>query len=190
MTDSNKDVVIVIGKLVLISVIASALLAVTFVPTSEQLKKNYEEARTATLAELMPQATEFEAVYGDQIINDDGDREILYYRAKDSSGNIVGYAFFRQHPGAQGLLEVAGGVDASFNEITGMSVMSHSETPGLGSKITEPAFRDQFNGVKLADLSLSKSGGAIDSITGATISSQAVVDALNAQVEVIEGAEA
>ncbi|MGM0771471.1 MAG: Rnf electron transport complex subunit RnfG [Halobacteriota archaeon] len=190
MTESNKDVVVIIGKLVLIAVVASALLAGTYVPTSEQLKKNYEEARTATLAELMPQAAEFEAVYGDQVINDDGDREILYYRAKDSSGNIVGYAFFRQQPGAQGMLEVAGGVDASFDEVTGMSIMSHVETPGLGSKITEPAFRDQFKNLKVSDLSLSKSGGEIDSITGATISSQAVVDALNAQIEVIEGAEA
>ncbi|SES64082.1 electron transport complex protein RnfG [Methanococcoides vulcani] len=189
MTESNRDIVIIIGKLVLISVVASALLAITYVPTSEQLKKNYAEARTATLAELMPQAAEFEAVYGDEIINDEGDREILYYRAKDSSGNLIGYAFFRQHPGAQGLLEVAGGVDVSFNEVTGMSVMSHTETPGLGSKITEPAFRDQFKNVKVADLSLSKSGGAIDSITGATISSQAVIDALNAQVEVIQVAE-
>lgn len=190
MTDSNKDIVIIIGKLVLISVIASALLAVTFVPTSEQLKKNYEEARTSTLAEIMPSAAEFEPVYGDTVINDEGDKEILYYRAKDSSGNLVGYAFFRKQVGSQGIIEVAGGVDSSFNTITGIGIMSQSETPGLGSKITEESFKSQFNNVKVADLSLSKSGGAIDAITGASISSQAVVDALNGQVEDIKVAEA
>jgi len=179
MTDSNKDIVIIIGKLVLISVIASALLAVAFVPTNEQLKKNYAEARTSTLAEIMPSAAEFEAVYGDTVINDEGDKEILYYRAKDSSGNLVGYAFFRKQVGAQGLIEVAGGVDSSFNAITGIGIMSHTETPGLGSKIVDDPFKSQFTNVKVADLSLSKSGGAIDSITGATISSQAVIDALN-----------
>ena len=190
MTDSNKDIVIIIGKLVLISVIASALLAVAFVPTNEQLKKNYAEARTSTLAEIMPSAAEFEAVYGDTVINDEGDKAILYYRAKDSSGNLVGYAFFRKQVGAQGLIEVAGGVDSSFNAITGIGIMSHTETPGLGSKIVDDPFKSQFTNVKVADLSLSKSGGAIDSITGATISSQAVIDALNEQVGDIKVAEA
>ena len=47
-------------------------------------------------------------------------------------------------------------------------MLSHAETPGLGSKIIEPAFRQQFNGVPLSQLKLSSSGGSIDSITGAT----------------------
>jgi electron transport complex protein RnfG len=70
-----------------------------------------------------------------------------------------------------------------------MSVLSHAETPGLGSKIIEPAFRQQFNGIPLSQLQLSSSGGSIDSITGATISSQAVIDALSSKVESIKRTE-
>ncbi len=190
MSESRNKTVEVIWKLVLISVVSAVLLGITYVPTHDQLKINYEEARTVTLADIMPQADSFEAVYGDTIINEDGDREVLYYRAKDASGNLIGYAFFCEQPGAQGNIDIAGGVDSSFRIIKGMDVMRHSETPGLGAKITEPWFRDQFSNVELEKLSLSKDGGAIDSITGATISSQAVVDALNKQVSVVQEAEA
>ncbi len=190
MSDSNKDIVVIIGKLVVICLVASALLAFTYVPTNEQLKENYKLARVATLNEVIPSASQFDPVYGTEVINEDGDLEILYYKAKDESGNLLGYAFFKQQTGAQGIIEIAGGVDASFNEVTGMGIMAHSETPGLGSKITEPWFKDQFKNVAVADLSLSKSGGSIDSITGATISSQAVVDALSSEVDYIKSAEA
>lgn len=190
MSKSGNETIAIIGKLVLISVVSAALLGITYVPTHNQLKINYEEARKVTLTEIMPQADSFEAVYGDTIINEEGDREILYYCAKDASGNLVGYAFFREYSGAQGMIEVAGGVDSSFTTVTGMDIMRHSETPGLGAKITELPFRNQFTNVELEKLSLSRDGGAIDSITGATISSQAVVDALNAQVSVVQEAEA
>lgn len=189
MTDGNRDFIIIVGKLVLISAVAAALLGITYVPTQAQLKVNTEQARVLKLSEVMPQAVDFEPVYGDTVINEDGDKEILYYLAKDGSGNLIGYAFFKQQPGAQDIIEVAGGVTSDFVQITGMSVLSHAETPGLGSKIIEPAFRQQFNGIPLSQLQLSSSGGSIDSITGATISSQAVIDALSSKVESIKRTE-
>ncbi|MDF1533885.1 MAG: RnfABCDGE type electron transport complex subunit G [Methanosarcinaceae archaeon] len=188
MTDSNKEVIMIVAKLVIISLVASALLGVTYVPTQKQLKINYELARQEALKEIMPDAANFEAVEGG-IINDEGDREIYYYRAFDASGNPAGYAFFRQQAGAQGMIEVAGGVNANFEMLTGMTVMGHSETPGLGAKIVTPEFKNQFVNIAIADLSLSSAGGKIDSITGASISSQAVVDALNAKIEEVKEAE-
>lgn len=185
----NKETMVVIGKLVLISVVAALLLGITYVPTSAQLKINEETARTAILGELIPEANNnFEAVEGD-VVDDEGNRVVLYYRAKDSSGNIIGYAFFKQQAGAQGPLVIAGGVDESFATVRGMDVLSHEETPGLGAKIIDDDFRVQFVDIPVASLSLSNSGGAIDSITGATISSQAVIDALNSKIIEIEGAE-
>ncbi len=189
MTDNNRDFIVIVGKLVLISAVAAALLGITFVPTQAQLKINTEQARVQKLSEVMPQAATFDPVYGDAIINEDGDKEILYYLAKDESGNLIGYTFFKQQPGQQDIIEVAGGVTSDFGQITGMSVLSHAETPGLGAKIIEPAFKQQFNGIPLSQLQLSSSGGSIDSITGATISSQAVVDALSSKVESIKRTE-
>jgi len=52
------------------------------------------------------------------------------------------------------------------------------ETPGLGLKATEEWFRNQFRGKTAAELRLTKEGGTIEAITGATITSRAVIDAL------------
>lgn len=64
--------------------------------------------------------------------------------------------------------------------ITGIEVLRHSETPGLGAKITEEKFLQQFpsKNIKNTKWSLKKSGGDIDQISGATISPQAVVTAI------------
>jgi electron transport complex protein RnfG len=184
----DENIGMVIAKLVIISIIASALLAAVYVPTQEQVKANAQQARTEALAEIMPSADSFEPVHGESV-NAEGEREILYYRALDSSGNIVGYAFFKVQSGSQGQIEVAGGVDSQFTKVAGMDVLQHSETPGLGAKITEPEFKSQFNGLPLDDLNLKNDGGQVDAITGATISSRAVVDALDTKIDSIEDAE-
>lgn len=189
MSDGNKEFAVVVGKLMIISIVAAALLGITYVPTQAQLEKNEQEAMNLKLLEVMPDAT-FESVYGDQVNAETGEKEILYYRAKDASGNIIGYTFLSSQAGAKSTIVIVGGVDSSFSKITGMSVLSQSETPGLGSKIAEAAFKDQFKDVPLSKLSLSSSGGSIDSITGATISSQAVISALNTKVQSIKSSEA
>jgi electron transport complex protein RnfG len=188
MSESNKDTVVIIGKLVLISVIAALLLAITYIPTQAQLEENIIAAQKAILAELVPGADNFDPVEGPE--NADGEREVLYYRAVDGSGNIIAYAFFQQQQGSQGMIVVAGAVDSSFSTVLGMDVLSHEETPGMGAKITTPAFQNQFNDVPLQQLALSRSGGSIDAITGATISSQAVVNALNTKINQVKAAEA
>jgi electron transport complex protein RnfG len=68
--------------------------------------------------------------------------------------------------------------------ISNIEVLEHKETPGLGTKMALPAFKNQFNGVKISDLpggklSVKKDGGTVDAITAATISSRAFCDAVN-----------
>jgi Na+-translocating ferredoxin:NAD+ oxidoreductase subunit G len=66
-------------------------------------------------------------------------------------------------------------------KIYNTAVMSQKETPGLGNKMTEPKFRNQFNGKTPGDfkVSVKKDGGDVDAITAATISSRAFCDAVN-----------
>jgi len=178
----EESVVLIIVKMVVISVIAAALLGMTYGPTHAQLKLNYDLAQKEALLEIVPEAVDFENVYGDKI-DEEGNPETLYYRGVDASGNTVGYAFFKDQPGSQSVIQVAGGVDAKFTRITGITIMSHAETPGLGAKIVELDFTSQFKDVEMENLMLTKDGGKINAITGATISSQAVVDALRGQVD-------
>ena len=79
------------------------------------------------------------------------------------------------------------GFDSELTHITGMTPTEHTETPGLGAKITEDEFRNQFNNKTLkANLVVIKSIKPEDAseyqiaaITGATISSDAVAKAVN-----------
>ncbi|TGC09662.1 Rnf electron transport complex subunit RnfG [Methanolobus halotolerans] len=190
MTDSNRTTAIVIGKLVIISVIAALLLGITYIPTQEQLEKNIQAAQEEILQELIPDAQEFEPVEGTQAVGEDGQRDILYYRALDESGNVVAYAFFHEQTGYGGPIMVAGAVDSSFSNVLGMDIIRHEETPGLGAKITTNDFRSQFQGVPVSELDLSRDGGSIDAITGATVSSRAVVNAMDSKIEEIEDTEA
>ena len=80
---------------------------------------------------------------------------------------------------------------AADGTVTGISFTVLNETAGLGSLVGEDAFKGQFNGVKTDKFTLFKSGGAsapgeINGVSGATISSSAVVNAVNAAVDFFE----
>lgn len=169
----NKEYIMVMVKLVAMSVIAAVILGGLYIPTQAQLKIYQEEQRQLALVDVLPVADHFEAVKSGE--------ETLFYQAFDADNNLVGYCFFHDQPGSQGTITLAGGVDTEYT-VTGVKIMTHSETPGLGAKITESFFIDQFKGVAESDLMLSKNGGAIDTITGATVSSQAVIDGIHVMI--------
>jgi len=77
-------------------------------------------------------------------------------------------------------------VNIEKDEIVGVSVTTHSETPGLGSRAkTDPSFVRQFKGVAVKEPPKIKSdGGKIDSISGATVTSKAVVGGVNEALEI------
>jgi electron transport complex protein RnfG len=69
------------------------------------------------------------------------------------------------------------GIDAVKNEIIGIEIIQHSETPGVGSKIEKDSFRKQWKNLSIDEsIDLRTNGGTIDAISGATYSSKAVVD--------------
>ena len=173
----DKELVIVLAKLVALSIVAAAVLGAIYIPTQAQLKLYEEEQKKLALRDVMPKADHFEDVKSGEVT--------LYYRALDAQNNLVGYSFFHDQSGSQSVITIAGGIDTDYS-VTGVKIMSHAETPGLGAKIIEPSFTDQFKGVAQSDLMLSKNGGAIDAITGATISSQAVIDGIQTKIDEIK----
>jgi len=105
------------------------------------------------------------------------------YEAK-ASGQTVGHTVQVTTRGYGGEIEIIVGIDTD-GVITGIIVggASFSETPGLGAKTKEPAFTEQFKG--LTPPAVLK--GNVDSVTGASISSGAVVGAVNAAVDFVAG---
>jgi len=112
---------------------------------------------------------------------DGKDSVILYYGYKNDS--LVGVAVEtyseRGFSGHIGLM-VGFKADGTINSI---EVLEQKETPGLGTKMTEPAFKDQFKGLDISKLpneqpKVKKDQGTIEAITAATISSRAFCDAV------------
>jgi len=103
----------------------------------------------------------------------------VFYRGR-RQGELVGVAYKVVAPdGYSGNIEVMVGIDPQ-GTLSGLEILAHAETPGLGGKIVTTGFRRQFLGKNLtnADWRVKKDGGSFDQITGATISPRAIVKAV------------
>lgn len=110
--------------------------------------------------------------------------------ADDARTKILGYAVPGTSPnGYAGDIRLMAGLTADRAVVT-YRVLAANETPGLGAKLGDAAFAAQFAGKPAAALKVKKDGGAIDALTGATITSRAVCEALAdavARVDRLEG---
>jgi Na+-transporting NADH:ubiquinone oxidoreductase subunit C len=111
------------------------------------------------------------------------------YTVKEGS-RVTAYAFPIGGTGLWGTVEGYAAISADNNELLGIDFVSHSETPGLGGRISEEPFKEQFRGL---DLSNAKNGeyiiyrpaadGNVDSIAGATLTSKSVSKFLNENIK-------
>lgn len=109
--------------------------------------------------------------------------------------NIVVSPFSGQ--GLWGTITGVIAVDAGFSNIIGLEITSHSETPGLGGRIEEDWFKDQFKGETITnDIKVVQSGGMgdtdpnngiLDGITGATRTSESIQNIINKQIRTLKG---
>jgi electron transport complex protein RnfG len=101
----------------------------------------------------------------------------------------VGYVVTSKFSGAQGNITLAVGVDNDY-KCTGISVIEHSETSGLGANAASTGevgvnFRKQFVGQD-ESIALSNAGGSIDALTGATITSRAITEAVATSIQAVK----
>ena len=101
------------------------------------------------------------------------------YRAGDK-----GYVVRVAPNGFGGAIDLMVGVDVS-GAVTGVAIVSQSETASLGANCTREDFRAQFTG-KTGTLSVSKDGGEIEALTGATVTSRAVTEGVNTALEFVQ----
>ena len=105
--------------------------------------------------------------------------------ASNGAGHVVELTF----SGAQGMITMATGVDTDY-KCTGISVISHSETSGLGANAASTGevgvnFRAQFVGED-ENIALTKAGGNIDALTGATITSRSITAAVANSIQAVK----
>ncbi len=147
----------------LVVLISISLLTFTNHITEAKREEQRELRVTEMLSEMFPDMNRYEFTDEIYVVYDDTD--------------IIGYAYIAQGKGYGGYIDILVGLEDE-NTIKGINIIKHSESPGLGARIVEDEYRDQYIDLDIADSEMNFDGGKIDSITGATISSKAVADAV------------
>ncbi len=160
---------------------SAGLLGVVYGFTSPVIAEQAKRARQDALTTLLPEAESFEP---DTLI--EGTDTSVIYHGLDARGDRIGLVFTVTPKGYAGPVETMVGLRMD-STVTAIRVASAAEgmteTPGLGANVTTDEFRDQFEGLELDEIFLTKEGGKIEAITAATISSNAVTAGVREGVE-------
>jgi len=146
------------------------------------IEKNRAAALRQAILAVLPGAERFETI----------DEKDKIYRGLNGNSETVGYAFAGEDGGYQGIIKMMIGISPDMQTLTGIIILENLETPGLGAKITSDEFRSQFKNLSVqepVEYILNKppeKPNQIQAITGATISSRAVVNILNKAVSRVE----
>ena len=109
------------------------------------------------------------------------------YRMKDESGGTAGWVITRTGPGLWGDIVMVVGFAADRQRLTGIEFLKQSETPGLGARISEAWFKQQFKGKRGPFTTVGEGEPSkeneFDALTGATITTNAVRTIVNAVVD-------
>ncbi len=165
-------------SLTLIALVSSAGLGFVYEFTKEPIALSVLNKKLDSIREVVP---EFNNNPNDEMFmlpTGEGDSLEIYTAKKD--GEIVGYAVNTYtNKGFSGYINLMAGFKPD-GTIINISVLTQKETPGLGTKMADPGFKDQFMDKNPADFKLKviKDGGPVDAITAATISSRAFCDAV------------
>ncbi len=188
--------------LLVITLVAGLALSGVYVMTKDTIAENQASANKAALMEVLPEAKDFTTdeelqnkldSQGDTYGADFGGAKIEGAAVGvDDAGNPVGYAItvFNSDSYDGGLTLVVG--ITQDGTVKGISFTELHDTAGMGMKCGDPEFKDQFNDVKTGKFTLNKAGGStaedeIDSVSGASITSGAVVNAVNAALDFVSG---
>jgi len=165
-------------SLTIISLVASACLGFVYELTKEPIALSVLNKKLEAIQMVVPEFNNNPNNDMYRLPTGEGDSLEIYPAKKD--GEIVGYAVNTySRNGFSGNISLMAGFKSD-GTIINITVLDQKETPGLGTKMSEPGFKDQFNEKNPAEFSLKvkKDGGPVDAITAATISSRAFCDAV------------
>lgn len=179
-----------IVKLALILFLVSAIVAgvlgvtneITKEPIAEYKLQKTAEAYAAALTEgISADATKTDKI--DKTVDVNGNAVTLLSITPTSDENV--FVVEASAVGSQGVITMAIGVNKADGTCTGISIISSSETSGLGAEASKPKFKNQFVGMDTDSIHITKQGGQIEAITGATITSKAVTNSAAAAIDYV-----
>ena len=190
----GKFILKVAGTLTVISLVVAALLGFVNSITADKIAEIDAENTRIAMSAVAPEGSEF----GDKIeVTDDmvaaaatQSGKILELYPVTNGGAEAGYVMKISASGSQGTIVMMVGVDAN-KAITGISVVSHSETSGIGTKVVEN--KPNSAGEPVLDQFIGKSGAGtlvvgsnITAISGATVSTKGIATGANAALAVVD----
>jgi electron transport complex protein RnfG len=154
-----------------------ALLALVYAVTLEPIAEQMRRKQKVALGEVLPQADAFKE-YTTTLT---GSMTAVYEGVKND--RCVGYVVELAPMGYGGEIALMVGICESTGTVSGMRIVSHSETPGFGSLATREDYYNRYEGRPLTPIVLITRGTAreneMDAITGSTITSRAITNAVN-----------
>lgn len=170
-----KKVLKLSGILCAIAVATSLLLAVTNELTAGTIALRQQEAKNAAMVSVLP-AKNY------NMLKSADDYEI--YAAFNGYDN-VGYTVSLSEYGYGGEIKLMIGIDKNY-KVAGVSIIDMSETAGLGDNAKKPEFTNMFKGLEEKEIALTNSGGKIQAISGATVTSTAVTNGVRRAAELVK----
>lgn len=178
----------------IITLLAGLALGGVYSMTEETIKEQQRKKAWESYRAVVPQAESFRAVQAPDIygaIYGSSYGRVTINEAvigMDASGKTVGYAIsVTSSEGYDGNITISVGINPE-GVVNSIEFTELHETPGKGMLAADPAFKDQFNGRSVTSFKLITGGGApaangIDAISGSTVSSKAIVNAINAALD-------
>lgn len=143
-----------------------------------------------TVFDILPEGAtskEIDSIFNENIKEEKFNDSPLYIL--EENGTTVAYAVPFNGPGLWGSIDGYLGVNADLKTVTGIEFIKQEETPGLGGRIAEPEYKEQYRNLDISDSSSGEiiinkpaPGGNVDAITGATQTSTFVTNMLNEDV--------
>jgi electron transport complex protein RnfG len=168
--------------ILMLGIVFAVLLAGAQTGLAPQIETNEKKALTEAIGQVVPNVATTEALTVPGY-----DRAV--YRCSDAQGQFVGWAVDAVGNGFADKIRLVFGLSPDGAQLTGLKVIQNVETPGLGNKIAEDPWAGQYRGldagkpVKVEKRPPVAGQNEIQAVTGATISSKAVTDIVNAALE-------
>lgn len=172
--------------LTLITIVAGFGLGYVYDVTKEPIAQMEENTKLSAYKSVLPDAASFsesdaETVYTSSVAGCDIDSVVT---GLDASGSVAGYVInVTSHEGYGGDITISMGIDKE-GCVRGVEFLKIAETAGLGMKAKDSKFKDQFKDKTVTQFTYTKNGATsdfeIDAISGATITTKAVTNAVNA----------
>ena len=162
------------------AVLTIGALSVVYNYTLEPIEVNRLRKQEAAMRAVLPQASDFREIQTER-----SGSLVAVFEGLDS-GTQVGFVVSLSQPGYSGNIDLMVGICATDERITGMRIVRHSETPGLGALAARADFYRRFDNRSLVPLSVVKTTPGehdIQAITASTITTRAITDAVNEAVE-------